>query len=154
MRVLVCLTLLPLFAFGAQPDAPPGLDLAVAAHVKKKNASETPVFRSMPVALNGDEFDDAVVLLTNPEWCGSGGCTLLVFRGTAQGFQFVSSSTVTNTPIRVTDEKHEGWRTLIVHARGTGEVALQFDGNRYPGNPSMQPVAKPALLQNAKVLLE
>ena len=154
MRTFLILTLFPLLSLAAQPDVPPGLDDTVAAYVKKKDPAEKPVFRSMPVDLNADNMDDAVVLLTGPNWCGSGGCTLLVFRGTPSSFKLVSKSTVTDTPIRVSDEQHEGWRTLVVHSRGIGDVAMRFDGKRYPANPSLQEKASPEVVAGAKVLLE
>lgn len=30
--------------------------------------------------LNGDQIKDAVVLLQGKEWCGSGGCTMLIYQ--------------------------------------------------------------------------
>ena len=154
MRTILILILAPLLSLAAQPDAPPGLDDAVAAYVKKKDPTDKPVFRSMPIDLNADEVNDAVVLLTGPNWCGSGGCTLLIFRGTAASFKLVSTSTVTDTPIRVSDEQHKGWRTLVVYSRGIGDVVMRFDGKRYPANPSLQEKASSEMVAGTRILLE
>ncbi|MFZ2088684.1 MAG: hypothetical protein WAU47_08930 [Desulfobaccales bacterium] len=94
------------------------------------------------VDLNGDGQEDALVLLQGPFWCGSGGCTLLVFTATNAGFQFVSSSTLIRGPVLVGETKTCGWRDLVVNVSGGGakpkRVALKFDGKQYPRNPSVQ----------------
>jgi hypothetical protein len=68
----------------------PSLETAVRTSVK---ADSTPSFSYALVDLNGDGQLDAVVLLRGGMWCGSGGCTMLIFRGTPNGFQLVSKST-------------------------------------------------------------
>ncbi len=87
--------------------------------------------------LNADAVDDAVVLLKGMDWCGSGGCTLLIFKGTALSFDFVSKTTLVNTPVAVSDKPINGWKSLSVYSKGTGNVLLKFDGQTYPENPSM-----------------
>ncbi|WOE42839.1 hypothetical protein [Acinetobacter chinensis] len=87
--------------------------------------------------LNADAVDDAVVLLKGMDWCGSGGCTLLIFKGTALRFDLVSKTTLVNTPVDVSDKPINGWKSLSVYSKGTGNVLLKFDGQTYPGNPSM-----------------
>src|SRR2546422_5453095 len=56
----------------------------------KKSGSETVAFRHSFTDLDGDGRAEALVLLRGNVWCGSGGCTMLVFRGTDAGFTFVS----------------------------------------------------------------
>jgi hypothetical protein len=91
------------------------------------------------VDLNDDGQEDALVVLTGPEWCGTGGCTLLVVAKEANGFRVVSKSTLIQTPLVVSETRTNGWRDLIVEVRGNGMVALKFDGKGYPSNPSTQP---------------
>ena len=79
---------------------------------------------------------------------------MLVFRGTKDKFIFVSGSTITFEPIRVSPEKSHGWKTLIVYSKGKGDVLMRFDGKRYPLNPSMQPKAPPAQLEAAKIVMK
>jgi len=96
------------------------------------------------IDLNGDGIQDALVLLENPTYyCGTGGCTMLVFKGTKSGFEFVSSSSLIRSPVLVSDTKTHGWRDLLVEVSGGGatpkKVALKFTGSKYPLNPSTQP---------------
>jgi uncharacterized protein YecT (DUF1311 family) len=79
---------------------------------------------------------------------------MLILRGTDSGFVFVSSSTITNEPIRVSPERTSGWKNLIVNAKTVGDVVMRFDGKRYPLNPSVQPKATPVQTKAAATLLE
>jgi len=133
-------------------DVPPTLLSAMESH--SKSSVDRRSVRHALVELTGDDQPDAVVLLEGTEWCGSGGCTMLVFRGTAGGFIFVSRSTITYEPIRVLPEKTRGWNTLIVYSKGKGDVLMRFDGTRYPLNPSLQPKATPAQIAKARTLLQ
>src|SRR6266849_6556181 len=135
-------------------DAPPGLLAAIQGYVEKKGQQERPLFRYALTDLDGDGRADAIVLLLGGYWCGSGGCDMLVFRATKDGFTLVSGSTITNEPIRVSPEKSHGWRTLIVFAQGKGDVLMRFDGTRYPLNPSTQAKATPAQVNAAQVVMK
>jgi hypothetical protein len=138
----------------AHAQEPPSLAGAVSAYAKSKGARATPEFRHALIDLSGDRKSDAIVLLGGPDWCGSGGCTMLVLKADAFGYSPVSSSTVTRAPIRVSSEKRKGWRTLIVDTKGRGDVVLRFDGKAYPGNPSVQPKATAKQLKAARTILE
>ncbi len=112
-------------------------------------------FRFALEDLNGDGRADAIVLMSGPRWCGSGGCTMIVFQGVEDGFEFVSSSTVTSAPIRVLRKTTHGWRSLIVYSKKRGNVLIRFNGDvRYPGNPSMQPKASQADVNAASIAIE
>jgi len=113
--------------------------------------SAVPPFRYALIDLNGDGHYDAIVLMGG-DWCGTGGCNLVVFRATSRGFSLVSASTITNEPIRVSPEKAHGWRTLIVAAKGVGNALMRFDGTRYPSNPTMQPKASQNQITAAETL--
>jgi putative lipoprotein len=96
------------------------------------------------VDLNGDGRQDALVLLQNPVYfCGTGDCTMLVFKGTQSGFEFVFRFSLIRGPVLVSETKTHGWRDLIVEVSGGGiapkQVALKFTGSKYPSNPSMLP---------------
>ena len=138
---------------GQATDVPPALREAVQGYVETKGIHSLPPFRYALTDLDGDSHADAIVLLSGSQWCGSGGCTMLVFRAVNTGFALVSASTVTNEPIRVSSEKAHGWRTLIVFAKGRGNVLMRFDGLRYPLNPSMQRTAVPAQVNAAEVVV-
>jgi hypothetical protein len=117
--------------------------LAYLAKTKVEPQYATPRQTAL-LDLNGDGRQDALVLLENPLYfCGTGGCTMLVFKGTSSGFEFVSSSSLIRGPLLVSETKTHGWRDLIVEVSGGGmaakQVALKFTGSKYPLNPSMLP---------------
>ena len=114
-------------------------------------------FRFALVDLDGDGIPDAVVLMTDRDWCGSGGCVMRVLKGTKSGFTYVSGSTVSRAPIKALKETRHGWRSLSVLVAGggaiPGEALMRFDGHRYPLNPSMQRYAKAKDLVDSTTLI-
>jgi putative lipoprotein len=128
----------------ALADAPASLDDVVRTWAKKSDSP--PSYQYALVDLNDDGISDAIVLITNRDFCGSGGCAMLIARGTNTGFRLVSSSTITRTPILVASERRYGWHTLLVTVGGGGanygQVLMRFNGSRYPLNPSLQPYAR------------
>jgi len=151
---LIVILFIPLLALILRAEeAPPSLAAAVQDYVENKGVREHATFRYALTDLD-DGLSDAIVLLSGHEWCGSGGCTMLVFHGTKEGFTFLSGSTITSAPIRVLPEKAHGWRTLIVFSKGKGDVLMRFDGRRYPLNPSMQPKATAGQVSAAKVVMD
>ena len=109
------------------------LEQAVHAYTQDQSNYQTNTFD-----LNQDGLADAVVLLDGSEWCGSGGCTLLVFKGLADGsFQPHSKMTVSSTPNYALSTQTQGWRDLSVYTRGLGQVILKYNGKSYPSNPSL-----------------
>jgi len=90
--------------------------------------------------LDGDGVEDVLALMNGKSaYCGSGGCTLFVLKGKADGFSHVSSVKVVNPPIYVRKASTKGMRDLLVTVRGggaaPGTAALAFDGKSYPATP-------------------
>jgi hypothetical protein len=98
--------------------------------------------------LNGDGIEEAVVLLTDTGWCGSGGCTLLVAKHSGAAWWLISKITLVHPPVVALDRKRSGWQSLSVTVGGGGvvthPVTLDFRHGRYPSNPTTLP-ASPAL---------
>jgi hypothetical protein len=124
------------------------------AHYEAEDYAIDGKYKSALVDLNDDKIADAIVLLDEPGSCGSGGCNLEIYRGTKTGFEFLSGSTITLPPIRVTSEKRYGWKTLVVFSGGTGNVLMRFNGSRYPSNPSQQPKATQVQVNTASTVIE
>ena len=102
--------------------------------------------------LNGDQIKDAVVLLQGKEWCGSVGCTMLIYHAkNDHSLSLITKTTVTDTPIYQLSTKQNGWSDLSVYSKGVGQVKLSFDGKSYPSNPSLE---KPYQIQKADQQLE
>ncbi|OLQ93683.1 hypothetical protein BIY21_11240 [Vibrio ponticus] len=99
-------------------------------------------YRWLTYDLNGDGQDE---LLTQLDWCGSGGCTLLIFANQQQKWVFNSRMTLVNTPLNLGHKNHQGWQDLVLFVRGGGAVpnqhVLRFNNGSYPLNPSMAPIA-------------
>jgi putative lipoprotein len=145
---LVLCSVITLYAaaavWGAEP--PDSLNQALLAYFTKTGTDPKYInpHQTAQVDLNGDGHQDALVLLENPMYfCGTGGCTMLVFKGTKSGFKFVSRSSLIRGPVLVSDTKTHGWRDLIVEVSGGGiapkKVALKYTGSKYPMNPSTLP---------------
>jgi hypothetical protein len=124
------------------------LKQALLAYLAKRGDDPKNAYphQTAPIDLNGDGRQDALVLLENPYFCGTGGCTMLVFKGTKSGFEFVSRSSLIRSPVLVSKTKTHGWQDLLVEVAGGGaapkKVALKFTGSKYPLNPSTQPVLR------------
>ncbi|MCK6261778.1 hypothetical protein KP803_00660 [Vibrio sp. ZSDE26] len=104
--------------------------------------------------LNDNGVDEAIVLLKGINWCGSGGCTLLILENKVESYTLLSRSTITSAPISVTETKNHGWKDLIVRTRGKGFVLMKFDGRQYPSNPSLAPTASEDQVKLSRPVLE
>lgn len=87
---------------------------------------------------------EVIVYVTGKEWCGSGGCRMLVLAAEGTSFQVVTATTITRLPIRVLATKSNGWHDISVFVQGGGiqpgyEAKLSFDGKTYPSNPTVLP---------------
>jgi len=129
-----------------QPDESIALDEYFGGHL--------PNYQSFFHDLNNDDKDDLIVYLTDRDYCGSAGCTMLVFVNDGESFNFISRSTIVNPPIKVAKTTNEGWNTLVVSARGRGMVALDYTGEKYPLNPSTQRLASENEVNTAVMVLK
>jgi putative lipoprotein len=121
---------------------------ALGSYLAAQNESiDNTKYQIETIDLNDNGYDDALVLLTGPMWCGTGGCTLLIFEGLKDSARFVSDSSLVRGPITVSTSRTKGWRDLVIKVSGggavPGKVALKFDGSKYPLNPSNQPRLDP-----------
>ena len=98
--------------------------------------------------LNGDRRDDALVYLTGSAWCGSGGCTVLVFEAMddldAEEFgpyRPAAEIGLVHTPIRVVRTR-QIWCDLIAADEGGTFRRLSFNGDTYPPSPGSAPAIR------------
>lgn len=90
--------------------------------------------------LNADGKEDVLALMNGKSgYRGSGGATMFVLKGTADGFESLGSIKVVNEPIYARKSVHHGFRDLLVGVRGGGAKpglsALMFSGTEYPASP-------------------
>jgi len=93
--------------------------------------------------LNGDGRLDALAYVSGAALGGSGGCRLYVLENDGRAYRIVAQTSVTRPPIRVLLRRSHGWNDIGVRVSGGGigaghEVALRFDGMRYPPNPTTE----------------
>lgn len=104
-------------------------------------------FLSAFVDLNGDGKQEAIVYLLHNDFCGSGGCPMLVLTPQDSSYRIITKTTVTRPPIRVLATKTNGWSDLSVSVSGGGirnayDAKLSFNGKKYPSNPTVSPAQK------------
>jgi len=126
MRTLTFAALMLVATTPAVCAPPPDLRAAL-----DKWASPRPIarFQFSLVDLNGDGIQDAVVHVTDPSFCGNGGCPIVQFKGETPGFTLVGSSGLVRKPIYVLKESQEGWHTLaamIGLGNGAGIAPIRF----------------------------
>jgi hypothetical protein len=104
--------------------------------------------------LNNDGHPEALIYAMamadgggQTDLCGSGGCDLYILSLTRTGYRVVTTTTITQLPIRVLASISHGWHDLGVQVAGGGiipgyEARLRFDGHRYPSNPSVPPAIR------------
>jgi hypothetical protein len=136
MRSMIALAALALLS-----PAPTPLPAAARAYVQDVLRLET--YKSAQADLNGDKTPEIFIYAIGRETCGSGGCNLYVLSPKGAGYQVVLRGSVTQLPIRRLESATRGWRDIGVFVSGGGakprEARLRFNGERYPGNPSMAP---------------
>ena len=106
------------------------------------------------VDLNADGRREVLVYLLGSIFCGTGGCSMLLFTETADGYQLVSRFSVSRPPVIISGQATKGWSDIIYLQSGGGVassfVRFAFDGRRYvekarlPGEPV--PAGRPQLV--------
>jgi len=93
--------------------------------------------------LDADGRLELIVHVAGPMVCGTGGCNTVVLAQDGGDLREVATIAVTRPPIVVAGSSSNGWRDLLVSVSGGGMPAhmarLRFDGNSYPGNPTVEP---------------
>ncbi len=138
------------------PAEPMPVDAILGTFLSKENRTlQHTDFQAEYMDLNSDGYDEALVLLTDSYWCGMAGCNLVVFEGSADGYDLVSSMTLVHAPVGVSETQTNGWNDLIIHISGGGiaaqDVVLKYDGTAYPVNPSLQEAIAPGTARKAEL---
>jgi hypothetical protein len=119
--------------------APPELEVAVAKWAAPKSV---PRYQYSLIDLNDDGKLDAIAFISDQNYCGAGGCWMVVLRGTSHGYEVVSATMLAQKPIFVLKEVQFGWHSLAVALGGFGRepglAVMRFDGMVYPSNAKLQ----------------
>jgi len=108
--------------------------------------------------LNSDGRLETFVYVTDRNYCGSGGCKLVILSPQGRSFRVVMRTTVTKLPIRLLPTSTRGWRDVGVTVQGGGIIRpyvarLRFNGRGYPSNPTVPP-AVPLKRPSGRVLID
>jgi hypothetical protein len=119
-------------------------EATLKAYLQTMDASADSAYVAAFRDLNGDGVDEAIVYLLGSNWCGSGGCNMLVLRQERGSWKVVSTITIVRPPVRVLESTSNGWRDIGVWVQGGGirrgyEAELRFNGKTYSRNPSIPP---------------
>ncbi len=111
-----------------------------APHARVSQASQ---WRLAWIDVNDDGLLDAVALAGAPEWCGSGGCTMLVIEAVPEfdreelgPYAVAAEIELVSEPVRVSTKRNVGWCDFLVQNERGHAVRLQFDGETYPFSPA------------------
>lgn len=85
--------------------------------------------------LNNDGSAEHFVLIQNSYFCGSGGCTAVIFDNSGN---IISQMSVVKSPVLLADSTSNGWQDFMVWSNGAFRL-MAYDGNTYPNNPSLEP---------------
>lgn len=134
-------SILPLLLLtGLAHATPPVLSLTQVALQKVDPDIKPDHYDIARTDLNADGKEDVLALMNGKSgYTGSGGATMFVLKGTADGFESLGKISVVNEPIYARKSVHNGFRDLLVGVRGGGAkpglAALEFDGTKFPASP-------------------
>jgi heat shock protein HslJ len=100
------------------------------------------------VDLNGDGKEEVFVYLLGSIFCGTGGCNLLLFSDTENGYSLVNEFPISRLPVIVSPQRTRGWNDLARPESGGGAppsyVVHTFDGSKYVEHERLPPDTAPA----------
>lgn len=95
------------------------------------------------VDLNEDGNPEIFTYLVGSPVCGTGGCSGAIFKQENGEYKLLSTFSLVNNPVIVSNIKTNGYRDIIMHVFGGGIESffarVKYDGTTYPSNPSIQP---------------
>jgi hypothetical protein len=118
---------------------------------------ETTRITVVSVKTEGEASEEQVVYVSGRGWCGSGGCTMLIVEPFESSFKVLGKVTIVQLPVYLLPSMENGHPDIGVNVVGGGilagyEAVLSFDGNNYPGNPSMPPARKVKGIEGKRII--
>lgn len=87
------------------------------------------------VDLNNDGRREVVAYLLDQNFCGSGGCTMVILTPSGSAYRRIGNTPTTRLPIRLLPSRHNGWRDIATDVRGHGfaneRATVAYNGYRY-----------------------
>jgi hypothetical protein len=103
---------------------------------------------SSAVVKRGDgSIEEIIVYLSGESWCGSSGCYMYVLEPYNSSYKLIGEVSIVKLPIRILPTTSNGHHDIAVFVQGGGivegyEAILQFNGKRYPSNPTVSPARR------------
>ncbi|MBA4805118.1 MAG: hypothetical protein H2038_10740 [Brevundimonas sp.] len=120
----------------------------VAAWISEHEAAPVDALRPVVASWGDGELRLHFTYLTGRDYCGSGGCTLLIHRTAGGRVEALGRLTVVQPPVTVLPTTTNGLPDLAVRIAGggiePGTAILTFDGASYPSNPTVPPARRAA----------
>lgn len=95
------------------------------------------------VDLNEDGIPEVFVYLVGPFFCGTGGCSGVIFKQENGEYKVLSRFSLVNNPVIISNTKTNNYRDIIMYVSGGGIKSyfarVKYDGKTYPINPSIEP---------------
>lgn len=105
-------------------------------------------FQLYRIDLNEDGTNEYFVRFNSSYFCGGKGCTVLLLNN---NLTLINRYNVLPLPFFVSNEKKNGWRTMMVKSEGSFREMVNSNG-KYPANPSTLAVSKWTANGNAETL--
>ena len=101
-------------------------------------------FRFVQLAADGTCRSPIIFLKGASGYCGTGGCTMLIYGCDSKGgYRLLGAPSVVMPPVYLLRTQHHGYHDIRAEVRRKGAVVLRFDGSHYPENASSAPAADP-----------
>ncbi len=104
-------------------------------------------FSAAPINGADGATEEIVVYVSGKQWCGSGGCPLVILAPRGGSYNVMGRVSITWPPIRALGHTTRGRHDIGVWVQGGGiqpgyEAILQFNGTKYPSNPTVPPAIR------------
>src|SRR5262249_49774148 len=86
----------------------------------RSEVDSTARFVSAAIKGHDGSVQEVVAYITGREWCGSGGCTMLILQPRGSSFEVIGRTTIVKLPIRVLPHTTNGRNDIGVWVQGGG----------------------------------
>ena len=93
------------------------------------------------VDLNGDASPEVIVHLMGSYFCGTGGCSTLIFQQLRGQYQLIGRIPTSHPPVIVSGNTSNGWNDLIVYTRDAVPMLVKFEEKGYGQKVDLPPSA-------------
>jgi heat shock protein HslJ len=105
------------------------------AMLEAQGPGDTARYAYARVDLNGDGREEVFAYPMGSVFCGTGGCTMMLFTPSTSGYRLVSRIPISRPPVVVLEQRSRGWRDFVRLESGGGApsafVRHRFNGSKY-----------------------